>query len=1100
MQALVPCQAYFHRKKDHMVEQKQSIKQQQGPLYVSADVSLVRAPALPAQVFLQLSEAGQVDGEMELDEALQAGTRACTALLLELVTQPQIAQALAVASPSLMEGVERLQRGELKPTRQLRVWTNLLRYLARMSTRPTPFGLFAGVGIGTFSESTDLCLGERALAGFRARPDMGWLLAFLQHIESLPDLVSQLQIQLNQTAYLVGERAILPLSNTYGSQSANAISLRATSVVRKVFALTRQFLPYTELQIAIQQAFPRATEEQVKRVLWQLWEHGFLISQQHPPLTDARPDIYIFRHLEALQGIDEIKAQFSQVLDALAALNCAGIGAPISRISTVAQKQKHLLPESSKETLPLQVDGLLHLQTPTLNRSLGEVAATAARFLLRQTGWPRGFSSLQEYRLLFLDTFGEQAEVPLLDLLSPEHGIGAPTGYDQPPLTYHRPSHLPPPDARLRDQVLLRLVTEAINQRRLEVELTEELQQQLERWPPRLEEAPLSLEVYLQVHAASNEAIDRGEWTAIVGRNPGSLNAGRSFGRFFDLLSPQDQEQVARIAVREEALRSEVIFAELSYQPSQARMANVAIRPPVRSYEIAVGTTPSVSSEHVLTLSDLVVGVQNGRFYLRSLRLGKRVQVSQGHMLNSAQAPNVCRFLADVAQDGIPCLSIFDWGALTSAPFLPRLVMKVGPAATLVISPACWQLQAGTITPRGEGSEEARWFRGLQHWRNVWQVPRYVYLAYADNRLLLDLEHALMALDLRDELKKLQGQGQLMLDEVLPNFEHLWLRDAEHRSFFSELVIPLLRADVFERTETSTPQEQPLPRSKILQPVERRQFPGEEWVYLKLYAALNQHEELLAGPMREVVRTLQERELIDQWFFIRYVDPEPHLRLRFHAHNSEALHPILSLVLPWSAQLARYGQIQRFSLETYDREVERYGGPQAIDLLEQVFHVNSVLVSELIVSQRTHHLRLDPLLIAVYTLDAFFTAWGWDRQQCQAWTHQASKHNDFHKAYRSERKTYCTLFLSQEPTDTHLAQQRRLLLDLVSPHQHALHRLGTQVRQLAAAGALWVTETSLLNSLAHMHVNRLLGIDRHKESQVYSFWRQTLDVLLHISS
>ena len=51
------------------------------------------------------------------------------------------------------------------------------------------------------------------------------------------------------------------------------------------------------------------------------------------------------------------------------------------------------------------------------------------------------------------------------------------------------------------------------------------------------------------------------------------------------------------------------------------------------------------------------------------------------------------------------------------------------------------------------------------------------------------------------------------------------------------------------------------------------------------------------------------------------------------------------------------------------------------------------------------------------------------------------------------------------------------------------------MRQLIEANKLCVSETSLLDSLAHMHINRLLGIDRLKESQVYAFWRHTLDSL-----
>jgi thiopeptide-type bacteriocin biosynthesis protein len=1089
-----------------MAEQKQSLRWQGNALYHPADFYLVRAPALPAQIFTELSNTGQALGQQEVDGALHTAEQACAAAVWRLAAQPEVRLALALASPSLLEGLERVQHSEAKEARKARVSAGLLRYLIRMSTRPTPFGLFAGVGWGTFADRTDLRLGEAALAGFRTRPDMRWLLTLLRRLEEDPALAAQLQVRLNQTAYLAGERARLPFADTYGHDDTRAISLRATAVVRTVFELARDFIPYTELQAAVQQAFPRATTEQVERVLRQLWEHGFLISSLHPPLTDARPAHSVRDLLDTLHGVEEITERLTRILDEATALDRAGLGAPVAMVATLVQDQARLVPAASQEAsgddasaLPVQVDSALEVNTPLLHRSIGQVAAQAATFLLRQSPLPTGSRSLHGYRLLFLDTYGEGAEVPLLDLLSPENGLDAPEGYQRPAPTYQRPSSQPPPEAGPRNQALLRLFSEALAKGSLEVELTEEMQRRLERWSPKLEEAPLSLEIYLQIHAESRSAIDRGEWTAALGANVGSQSAGRTFGRFFDLLGEPGMEALRELVAREEALLPDVIFAELSYQPLQARLANVAIRPPLRAYEIAIGVTPSVAPERVLTLSDLVVGVQNGRFYVRSMRLGKQVRVRQSHMLNASLAPNVCRFLMEIADDGAPVLSAFDWGVLASAPFLPRLFLTAGPPAKLaklVISPARWRLGARTIAHQGEGAEETRWFRGLGAFREQWRVPRYVYLTWVDNRLLLDLENPLMAAQLRAELKKLKDDAQLVLEELLPDFEHLWLRDAQDAGYFAEIVAPLLRTAAPDPIARSAPQPRAGGAAKpLISIASRKRFPGEEWVYLKLYAALSQHEELLAGPLREVARLLQEQELIDRWFFIRYADPEPHLRLRFHARSAVEASAILAHVLPWSTQLARRGQLRRVALDTYEREIERFGGPEAIDLLEQVFTVDSVLTNTIIATQYARRLTLDPLAVAVFTLDSLFTAWGCDVEQRLEWTRQASDKYAWSQAFRPQRKRYCDLLAPQGELGPDEAAQRMLLLDLVRPYTASLGELSVQIHGLAEAEQLWVSEMSLLGSLAHLHVNRLLGIERNRENQVYAFWRHTLDAL-----
>ena len=1079
---------------------------QKKPIYIPADFYMLRAPVLPAQNFIRLATVGHVSPETsseDLDRILQSKREECHTLLTELASQAQIAQALTVASPSLQKGWEDLLRGEGSPARRKRVYASLLRYLIRMSTRPTPFGLFSGVALGTLASSTHVHLASPPIERFRSRSDMSWVLAVLKQLEGKRELVSQLHMQINQTAYIVGSRAVLPFADTYGEQDSRTISLRVTPAVQKVFELARLFIPYAELHVSLQQAFPNAAVEQIEHLLWQLWEYGFLISHLHPPLTEARPVEYIAQRLKSLSGMDQQRENLQHVLEKTEELDRAGIGASLRLFDAVLQTQNNALVETNRdreaERMPLQVDTALHLKKPLLNHSIGEIAARAGEFLLRQTPAPKGSHALQEYRALFIEKYGN-AEVPLLDLISPENGLDAPAGYEKPPRVYPRSFRNQYPDNGPRARLLLKLITEAINKRSLEVELTEEIQQGLETWSPNAAEAPLTLEIYLQVHAQSREALDHGEWTAVVGRNCGSPDGGRTFGRFFDLLGAPGMEVLRDFFLREEALLPDVIFAELSYQPLQARKANLAIRPPLRAYEIAVGTTPSVSPENVLSLNDLVVGIQDGHFYLRSLRLGKQVRVCQTHMLNVLSAPNVCRFITEIAHDNQPALTPFDWGAFASAPFLPRLVIKASPATRLVIEPAQWRLQKGMVFPSGTGSEEARWFRGLQEWRKQWRVPRYVYLTEMDNRLLLDLEHPLFVTMLYDELNKLNESNQVRLEELLPDFEHLWLRDEQDKSYFSEIVVPLLRAGTDDLALNSPTRKEPFTSPKrIIPPTERNRFPGEEWVYLKVYAAPNQHEGLIADPLYELVHTLQEQELIDRWFFIRYGDPEPHLRLRFRAKSVSNVQSLLAMALPWSLQLAKCGQIQRYALDTYEREVERYGGPEAIDLLEQVFTVDSDRVRSLIAAQYVHHLTLDPLAVAVFTLDHFFAAYGWDFTQRLDWTHNSSEKYAFSKSYYSERKTYCDLLAPSHQLDPTLAEQRSLLLKLMEPTKVHLSTLASQVHQIAEAGSLWVPEKSLMSSLAHMHINRLLGINMLREQQVYAFWRHTLDSLEHRS-
>ncbi|HEU5228617.1 MAG TPA: thiopeptide-type bacteriocin biosynthesis protein, partial [Ktedonobacteraceae bacterium] len=413
-----------------------------------------------------------------------------------------------------------------------------------------------------------------------------------------------------------------------------------------------------------------------------------------------------------------------------------------------------------------------------------------------------------------------------------------------------------------------------------------------------------------------------------------------------------------------------------------------------------------------------------------------------------------------------------------------------------------------TIQPQGTGTPEACLFQGVQHWRKCWRVPRYAYLTEADNRLLLDLENPLMVTELFESLKRLKEGQQVTLQELLPDFEHLWLTDVQGAPYFSEIVVPLLRRDAFASQSSTTRQantdafhnDSPLQTSNTISyshavSQQVRVFsPGDVWNYVKLYCTPAQQEEIIASPLRDLIRQLRERQLIDRWFFLRYADPQPHLRLRIHTHASEQIQAALHLLLSWSRQLAAGGLIQRFVLDTYEREVARYGGPAAIDLLEEVFSVDSDICSSIVAAQYIHRLTLEPLAIAVASLDRFFAVWGYDREQRLQWLRRRVEKYAFRKEFHSKRKHYCELLVPCEKyADAELTTQRALLYELMAPLENQLPPLVTQIRHFAQTGQLWVAEEDLLASLAHMHKVRLLDLDTHKEQQMYAFWHHALE-------
>lgn len=1072
-----------------MKEQEQKTP---SPMYEPAGFYMLRAPTLSANTFKFLTSIDAMATESALQDIRftdlqQHGYEK----VKQLAADPAVQRALLIASVDMLEGLERIQRDTTSPKRIAHVYASILRYLVRMCTRPTPFGLFSGVAVGTLAEQTSAQLGTPAVKLTRTRPDMGWLLALIQQIEENTELLPLLTIVANHTAYIAGSRAIIPYADVYGKGDNRSIALRATDVVKYVIRRAQEPVPYQTLREETRAAFPFASTQQVESLLSQLWQHHFLISDLRPPLTSANPENYVLERLLHLSQPPELTSELAKIVETIKHFDQAATESSTdgdhAQLRDIIARQHTLVTEEIKQTL--QVDAALHLEAGQLNHDIGTAVADVTEVLLHLTHAPDGPQHLREYFVAFAERYGMNREVPLLDLLSPEIGLGAPGPYTEPPRDFPLPAQ-PSTARRTRDMVLCSLLAEVLYKHEMEVELTDERVQALTLWTPAAGTTPpAALEMYLQIHATSRAALDQGEWRGVL---TNQSYGGRTFCRFFDVLSDDGVRMLKEYAKREEALSPDCIFAELSYLPTMGHGANVVIRPPLRDYEIVLNTTPSVPPERVIPLQDLVVGIKEDRFYIRSLSLQKEVRVTQSHMLNITRAPNICRFLIEVSQDGQPQPTLFGWGSASDAPFLPRVVRK-----HIVLHPAQWNVRPSMIEPTGPGNEEARFFSGVQQWREQWHVPRYVYLTQYDNRLLLDLENPLLVAELRHELEKREANESVTLQEMLPDFEHLWMRDTHDQPYMAEMVIPLLLRDRPEAQRDAPKQKQARNSPKqVLSDLERSFLPGEEWTYLKLYVIPRQQDEVIAGPLREIALMLQQQELIDRWFFIRYADPEPHLRVRFHARSEQTRNAVLLTALTWGQQLVRGGLLRNMLLDTYTRETERYGGPRAIAALEDVFTVNSVALTEIIAASYRGDITLDPLLIDVFTLDQFFSMWGLDLSARLIYTQKRTGKHDGKELFRPLRRQLCELLLPWETTHDPLLQEQRTLLQRLCAFQEpVLQHVSTITRTLAAQGELWVDEEQLLSSLAHMQSNRLLGTSRDEELKGYAFWRHTLESL-----
>lgn len=84
------------------------------------------------------------------------------------------------------------------------------------------------------------------------------------------------------------------------------------------------------------------------------------------------------------------------------------------------------------------------------------------------------------------------------------------------------------------------------------------------------------------------------------------------------------------------------------------------------------------------------------------------------------------------------------------------------------------------------------------------------------------------------------------------------------------------------------------------------------------------------------------------WFFIRYGDPQWHLRFRIHAERRWLSTMLVPALQRTAEPLLRDGCIWKIQLDTYEREVGRYGGAGGIELAEAIFEADSDAVLSIV--------------------------------------------------------------------------------------------------------------------------------------------------------
>ena len=886
---------------------------------------MVRNPLFPVETFFNW----KADADNDVITSKETLRRS----LREFYRQPLVQEALYVGSPDLHEQLLLWIENRIdKPDKKEKLELSLVKYMIRMCTRCTPYGLFASCTTGNFLDTTNIELSNKNLLQRFGRLDMDYVCELHSHLLKQKEVSDQLRFYPNTSLYRAGDqwRYIEHRFKKETGRSYHLVQVDRSEYLEKIFIAAKE--GGTVMKLAATISDNNISAEEAMDFIHELINNQVLVNELEPSVTGEEYFSVVLRKLKTLQHTEKYVEQLEKVHEKFKLLK-----------NTDGETKNTLYPEIVQELqqleIPLHIKTLIQVDSYrsascSINNKLSDELLKGASLLQILTTDGSIKDSFTDFKTAFINRY-EGQWVSLAEVLDTESGIGygkfATSGMEESPLIDKLPidNGAPAFNGQQRadtESFKWQLYQQAIRENKTEVVIEDSIIETLSKKESSVSGLPDSICMMAKINAISAEDIDNGHYTITL-QPPSGPSGGNLLGRFCHL-HPEIEKLTRSTLEKEEVHRPDAVFAEIVHLP-ESRIGNILMRPAMRKYEIPYLCGTTLDKEFQIPVSDMLVGIGANKVVIRSKRLNKEIipRITTAHNFSMTTLP-VYQFLCDLQFQQIRFIG-WQWGVLDNRPFLPRVSYD-----KYILSKAKWMLTKDEMKNLDQKNDKTfiQQFTGLRKKKNL---PEYVLLSQGDNELMLHLKNIFCLKLLLAEVNKSEA---VILTESLDTPGSCWIKspDGHHAGEF---------IFTFSRKKTE-PVNNPvtLAEPEKEKSIERFFPVGSEWLYAKIYCGTKTAEKILVDVVKPFTEELLSKKIIDKYFFLRYHDAGNHIRIRFHKAGradfcKKIVNQLQKLLQPYmSSQLAYNVQF-----ETYQREVERYGF-DTMHLSEEIFFHQSIAV------------------------------------------------------------------------------------------------------------------------------------------------------------
>lgn len=251
----------------------------------------------------------------------------------------------------------------------------------------------------------------------------------------------------------------------------------------------------------------------------------------------------------------------------------------------------------------------------------------------------------------------------------------------------------------------------------------------------------------------------------------------------------------------------------------------------------------------------------------------------------------------------------------------------------------------------------------------------------------------------------------------------------------------------------------------------KRQFiPGSEWLYVKIYTGIKTADVILEETIQPLTEFFKQNAYILQWFFIRYNDPKPHVRVRFKLNTTEYYNETLGKINKALQDFTESGEISNILLDTYNREIERYG-ENTIEDAETLFHKNSEFTLQCL-----HYDDEEKIIVSLFYIDEILNKLKTPVQEKLEWIKDfnvafkrefnADKNlnSQLDKKYREFKPKFTDFLQSEE-----FSEERNAIISNIDESSSVFQNIISHNEN----GSLGMSLQDFFQSIFHMNINRL---------------------------